>query len=65
MVNISNDAYTIKAGERLAQMVIAQHEQASWKEVEVLDETQRGAGRIWKYWEKLIIDRLHLECLMD
>lgn len=44
MVNISNDAYSIKAGERLAQMVIAQHEQASWKEVEVLDETERGAG---------------------
>lgn len=44
MVNISNDAYTIKPGERLAQMVIAQHEQADWKEVEILDETQRGAG---------------------
>jgi dUTP pyrophosphatase len=44
MVNISNDAYTIKPGERLAQMVIAQHEQANWKEVAVLDETQRGAG---------------------
>lgn len=44
MVNISNDAYTIKPGERLAQMVIAQHEQANWKEVEILDETQRGAG---------------------
>ena len=44
MVNISNDPYTIKAGERVAQMVIAQHEQASWNEVAVLDETQRGAG---------------------
>jgi len=44
MVNLSNDAYTIKAGERLAQMVIAQHEQAKWKEVEILDETERGAG---------------------
>jgi dUTP pyrophosphatase len=44
MVNLSNDAYTIQSGERLAQMVIAQHEQANWKEVEILDETERGAG---------------------
>ena len=44
MVNISNEAYTIKPAERLAQMVIAQHEQASWLEVSLLDETQRGEG---------------------
>jgi dUTP pyrophosphatase len=44
MVNISNEAYSINPGERLAQMVIAQHEQASWNQVEVLDETQRGEG---------------------
>lgn len=44
MVNLSNEAYTIKPGERLAQMVIAQHEQANWAEVEVLDETKRGEG---------------------
>ena len=44
MVNISNDDYTIKPAERLAQMVIAKHEQANWKEVELLDETERGEG---------------------
>lgn len=44
MVNISNEAYTIKPAERLAQMVIAKHEQADWTEVELLDETKRGAG---------------------
>lgn len=44
MVNISNEAYTIKPAERLAQMVIAQHEQASWEEVSLLDETKRGEG---------------------
>lgn len=44
MVNISNEAYSVKPAERLAQMVIAQHEQADWKQVEVLDETERGAG---------------------
>lgn len=44
MVNLSNEAYTVKPGERIAQMVVAQHEQASWNEVEVLDETKRGEG---------------------
>ena len=44
MVNISNESYTIKPAERLAQMVIAQHEQASWLEVSLLDETKRGEG---------------------
>ena len=44
MVNISNEAYTVKPAERIAQMVIAQHEQAEWAQVEVLNETIRGAG---------------------
>lgn len=44
MVNVSNQAYTVKPGERLAQMIIASHEQAQWVEVKSLDETQRGAG---------------------
>ena len=34
----------IEDGERIAQMVIARHEQAAWQEVEVLNETERGAG---------------------
>lgn len=44
MVNISNEAYIIKPAERIAQMVIAKHEQANWIEVETLDETIRGEG---------------------
>ena len=36
--------FVIEDGERIAQMVIARHEQAEWEEVEVLDETERGAG---------------------
>jgi dUTP pyrophosphatase len=44
MVNISNEAYTIKPAERIAQMVIAQHEQAEWVVVESLNKTIRGAG---------------------
>ena len=34
----------IEDGERIAQMVVARHEHAEWQEVEVLDETERGAG---------------------
>jgi len=44
MVNISNEDYTIKPAERMAQMVIAQHEQANWEKVDVLNETKRGEG---------------------
>ena len=44
LINLSAEPFVIEDGERIAQMVIARHEQAIWKEVEVLDETQRGAG---------------------
>jgi len=44
LVNLSNEEFTIENGERVAQMVIAKHEHISWKEVEVLEETTRGAG---------------------
>ena len=44
MVNLSNEDFVIRDGERIAQMVIAAHEQAQWVEVEELEETQRGAG---------------------
>lgn len=44
LVNLSADTFVIEDGERIAQMVIARHEQAAWQEVEVLDETERGAG---------------------
>lgn len=44
LVNLSAEAFTIKDGERIAQMVIARHEQVSWQPTEVLDETERGAG---------------------
>lgn len=44
LVNLSNDAFTINNGERVAQMVIAKHEQADWIEVNELVETERGAG---------------------
>ena len=44
LVNLSNTPFTIEPGERIAQMVIAKYEQAALEEVEVLDETERGAG---------------------
>lgn len=44
LLNLSNDDFVVNAGERVAQMVIAQHETATWEEVEVLDETERGEG---------------------
>lgn len=44
LVNLSSEDFVIEDGERIAQMVIARHEQAEWQEVEVLDETDRGTG---------------------
>jgi len=44
LVNLSNDDFVINDGERIAQLVIAKHERADWDIVEVLSETERGAG---------------------
>lgn len=44
LINLSAETFVIQDGERIAQMVIARHEQAEWESVEVLDETERGAG---------------------
>lgn len=44
LVNLSNEAFTIQDGERICQMVIAKHEHVSWEEVDILNETDRGAG---------------------
>ena len=44
LINFSAEDFIINAGERIAQMVIARHEQAAFVEVDILDETERGAG---------------------
>ena len=44
LINLSNQDVVINHGDRIAQMVIARHETVSWKEVDLLSETQRGAG---------------------
>ena len=44
LINLSNEEVTIESGERICQMVISKHEQAKLIEVNVLNETARGAG---------------------
>jgi dUTP pyrophosphatase len=44
LVNVSKEDFTISDGERVAQLVIAKHEQAEWIEVEELQDSERGAG---------------------
>lgn len=44
LVNLSSEPFTIADGERIAQMVIARHEQAEWQPVEELGATERGEG---------------------
>jgi dUTP pyrophosphatase len=44
LVNLSSEDFEIVDGERICQMVIAEHAQAEWVEVEVLGDTERGTG---------------------
>lgn len=44
LVNLSSEPFVIEDGERIAQMIVARHEQVEWDEVEVLTDTERGAG---------------------
>lgn len=44
MVNLSDTDFTVKDGERIAQMVVAHHETFEWDEVLTLDVTERGEG---------------------
>lgn len=44
LVNLSTEDFVIEDGERIAQMVIARHEQVNWECVDELTETQRGTG---------------------
>jgi dUTP pyrophosphatase len=44
LINLSQEEFVVNDGERIAQMIIARHEQAEWIKVETLDETERGAG---------------------
>lgn len=44
LVNLSNENFIIENGERIAQLVIAKHERATWQEVTKLSTTKRGEG---------------------
>lgn len=44
LINLSEESFVIKDGERICQMVIARHEKAEWTEVEELIQTERGEG---------------------
>lgn len=44
LVNFSDTDFIINDGERIAQMVVARHEQGTFEPVDILDETERGAG---------------------
>lgn len=44
LVNLSSEKFIINEGERIAQMVVARHEQVEFELVEVLDDTERGTG---------------------
>ena len=44
LVNLSDKAFTVNPGERIAQMVVARYERVEWEEVEQLDSTDRGEG---------------------
>ena len=44
LINLSNEDFSIKNGDRIAQMIIAQHERAEWTLVQELNDTERGHG---------------------
>lgn len=44
LINLSSQDFTISSGDRIAQMIIAKHEQVSWTETAQLSITERGAG---------------------
>ncbi|MFN8287616.1 MAG: dUTP diphosphatase [Chitinophagales bacterium] len=44
LINLSNEDFTVKSGDRIAQMIIARHERAQWIEVKEINTTDRGSG---------------------
>jgi dUTP pyrophosphatase len=44
LVNLSAENFEVRNGDRIAQMIISKHEKADWVQVEMLEETKRGAG---------------------
>ena len=51
LVNLSSEPFVIEDGERIAQLVLASHEQAQWQEVDILEESNRGQGGFGSTWK--------------
>ena len=44
LINLSTEPFEINSGDRIAQMIVSRHEKIEWQQVEILNETTRGAG---------------------
>jgi dUTP pyrophosphatase len=44
LINLSTEPFEINSGDRIAQMIVSRHEKVEWQQVEILNETTRGAG---------------------
>lgn len=44
LINLSTEPFEISSGDRIAQMIVSMHEKVEWQQVEILNETTRGAG---------------------
>ena len=44
LINLSDTAFLVKGGDRIAQVIVARHEQVTWESTDTLNETSRGAG---------------------
>lgn len=44
LINLSSEPFEISSGDRIAQMIVSRHEKVEWQQVEILNETTRGAG---------------------
>jgi dUTP pyrophosphatase len=49
LLNLGRAAYTVRAGDRIAQMIVARYEAVEWVEGELADSA-RGIGRLWIVW---------------
>ena len=44
LINLSTEPFEVNSGDRIAQMIVSKHEKVEWQQVEILNETTRGAG---------------------
>ena len=44
LINLSNAIFTVKSGDRIAQLIVAKHKSISWAEVEQLEDSSRGSA---------------------